>query len=102
MRIPNLNRYLLSIYLEPVLKVFKYFNPLRIWSLFLQMVYKKCKICYPKCFIRVCFLIFFFFFLYLKLPICTELVASVTFLNQVLCPVKSSFINIFLFSLFYP
>ena len=28
-----------------------------------------------------------FFFIYLKLPICTELVASVTCLNQVLCPV---------------
>ena len=33
MQIPNTNRYLLSIYVESVLKVFKHFNSLRVWSL---------------------------------------------------------------------
>ena len=60
----------------------------------MQNVYEKCKMfmrnakCvmqnvlwgYAKCFLM-------FLFLYLNLPIFTELVASVTCLNQVLCPV---------------
>ena len=33
MEIPNINRYLLSIYEEPILKVFKHFNPPGVWSL---------------------------------------------------------------------
>ena len=33
MQIPNINRYLFSIYVESVLKVFKHVNSLRIWSL---------------------------------------------------------------------
>ena len=33
MLFPNINRYLLSIYVESVLKVFKYFNSLGVWSL---------------------------------------------------------------------
>ena len=33
MQISNVTRYLLSIYVESVLKVFKYFNSLRVWSL---------------------------------------------------------------------
>ena len=89
MLIPNIDRYLVSVYVESVLKVFKYFNPLGIWSLvslrIMQNVYKKCKMCYAERFMRVCILMFLF--LYLKLPTCTELVASVTFLHQVMCPV---------------
>ena len=33
MQISNINRYLLSIYVESVLKVFEYFNLLRVWRL---------------------------------------------------------------------
>ena len=33
MQISNINRYLLSIYVEPVFKVFEYFLSLRVWSL---------------------------------------------------------------------
>ena len=33
MQIPNMNRYLLSIYVESVLKFFKHFEPLGVWSL---------------------------------------------------------------------
>ena len=33
MQIPDIDRYLLSIYEEPVLKVFKHFNSHRVWSL---------------------------------------------------------------------
>ena len=33
MRIPNINRQLLGIYVESVLKVFKHFNSLRVWTL---------------------------------------------------------------------
>ena len=33
MQIPNKNRYLLSIYVESVLKVFKNLNPWWVWSL---------------------------------------------------------------------
>ena len=33
MQIPNINRYLLSIYKEAALKVVKYLNSLRVWSL---------------------------------------------------------------------
>ena len=33
MQIPNIYRYLLSIHIESVLKVFKHFNSLRVWSL---------------------------------------------------------------------
>ena len=33
MQIPNINRYLLSIYEEPVVKVFKHFNLHGVWSL---------------------------------------------------------------------
>ena len=33
MLVPNINRYLLGIYVEPVLKVFKYFSSLGVWSL---------------------------------------------------------------------
>ena len=33
MQIPNINRYFLSIYAEPVLKVFKRFKSMRLWSL---------------------------------------------------------------------
>ena len=33
MQIPNINIYLLSIYIVSVLKVFKHFNSLRVWSL---------------------------------------------------------------------
>ena len=33
MKIPKMNKYLLSIYLESVLKVFKHFNSLGVWSL---------------------------------------------------------------------
>ena len=69
MLIPNIDRYLVSVYVESVLKVFKYFNPLGIWSLvslrIMQNVYKKCKMCYAERFMRVCILMFLF--LYLKL-----------------------------------
>ena len=33
MQFPNINRYLLSLYVESVLKVFKDFNLLGTWSL---------------------------------------------------------------------
>ena len=33
MQISNINRYLLSIYVESVLKVFEYFNSQRVWRL---------------------------------------------------------------------
>ena len=33
MQIPNINRYLLSIYAESLLKVFKNFKSIRVWSL---------------------------------------------------------------------
>ena len=33
MKIPNIDRYLLSIYAESVLKVFKHFKSMRVWSL---------------------------------------------------------------------
>ena len=33
MQIPNIDRYLLSIYTESVLKVFKHFKSMRVWSL---------------------------------------------------------------------
>ena len=33
MQTPRINRYLLSIHIEPVLKVFKHFNSLQVWSL---------------------------------------------------------------------
>ena len=33
MQIPNINRYLLSIYAESVLKIFKHFKSMRVWSL---------------------------------------------------------------------
>ena len=33
MQIPNIYRYLLSIHVESVLKVFKHFNSLRVWTL---------------------------------------------------------------------
>ena len=33
MQIPNINIYLLSIYAESVLKVFKHFKSIRVWSL---------------------------------------------------------------------
>ena len=33
MQIPNINRYLLSISAESVLKVFKHFKSPRVWSL---------------------------------------------------------------------
>ena len=33
MQISNMNRYLLSIYIDSVLKFFKYFHPLGAWSL---------------------------------------------------------------------
>ena len=33
MQIPNINRYLLSIYAESVLKVIKHFKSVRVWSL---------------------------------------------------------------------
>ena len=33
MQIPNIYRYLLSIRIESVLKVFKNFNSLRVWGL---------------------------------------------------------------------
>ena len=33
MQIPNMNRYLLSIYVESVLKVFKHLDSLGVWSL---------------------------------------------------------------------
>ena len=33
MQIPNIIRYLLSIYAESVLKVFKHFKSLQVWSL---------------------------------------------------------------------
>ena len=33
MQIPNMNKYLLSIYPESVLKAFKHFKPLQVWSL---------------------------------------------------------------------
>ena len=33
MQLPNKNRYLLSIYAKSVLKVFKHFKSLRVWSL---------------------------------------------------------------------
>ena len=33
MQISNTNRYFLSIYVESVLKVFKHFNSLQVWSL---------------------------------------------------------------------
>ena len=32
MQIPNINKYLLSIYVELVLKFFKNFNSLAVWS----------------------------------------------------------------------
>ena len=37
MQIPNMNRYLLSIYVESVLKFFKYFESLGVWSLGVQV-----------------------------------------------------------------
>ena len=33
MQIPNINRYLLNIYVESVLKVFKHVNSMRVWNL---------------------------------------------------------------------
>ena len=33
MQIPNIDRYFLSIYAESVLKVFKHFKSMRVWSL---------------------------------------------------------------------
>ena len=33
MQIPNINRHLLSMYEEPVFKVFKHFSSLGVWSL---------------------------------------------------------------------
>ena len=33
MQIPKMNRYLLSIYVESILKVFKYFSSLEVWNL---------------------------------------------------------------------
>ena len=33
MQIPNINRYLLSIYVESVLKIFKHFKSMRVWRL---------------------------------------------------------------------
>ena len=33
MQIPNINRYLLSIYIVSFPKVFKHLNSLRVWSL---------------------------------------------------------------------
>ena len=33
MQIHKINRYMLSIYVESVLKVFKHFNSLEVWSL---------------------------------------------------------------------
>ena len=33
MQIPNINRYLLSIYVEAVLNFFKHFDSLGVWSL---------------------------------------------------------------------
>ena len=33
MQVPHINRYLLSIYAESVLKVIKHFKSLRVWSL---------------------------------------------------------------------
>ena len=33
MQVPNIDRYLLSIYAESVLKVFKHFNSLGVWCL---------------------------------------------------------------------
>ena len=32
MQIPNINRYLSSIYKEPVIEVFKHFNSHGVWS----------------------------------------------------------------------
>ena len=39
MQIPNINRYLLSIYLELVLKAFKHFKSLGAWSLSVSFWY---------------------------------------------------------------
>ena len=33
MQISNINRYLLSIYAESIIKIFKHFNPPGVWSL---------------------------------------------------------------------
>ena len=33
MQIPNINSYLLNIYVELVLEVFKHFRSLQVWSL---------------------------------------------------------------------
>ena len=33
MQVPNINRYLLSVYVVSVLKVFKHFKSMRVWSL---------------------------------------------------------------------
>ena len=39
MQIPNINRYFLSIYVESVLKVFKPFDLLGVWSLDSEQVF---------------------------------------------------------------
>ena len=39
MQIPKINRYLLTIYVESVLKVFKHFTSLGVWSLSLGFWY---------------------------------------------------------------
>ena len=33
MKIPDINRYLLNIYVEPILKAFNHFNSRVVWSL---------------------------------------------------------------------